>query len=107
MIRLKHHAAQRGPLSNSSVPWLLKARGAYVGTSSHGDEWGAQSRLLPIVSIFAEVVDLIPEYPSDWIPFDPDVTSRPKPRGFNINLDYTYGFNRLRMHAYKREQGYS
>ena len=86
VIRLNYHAAQRGLLSNCSVPWFLKARDTYVGTVLIETSEDAESSPASKVH-FGDSVDLIPECPSDWIPFDPDMTSRPKPCGFNINLD--------------------
>jgi tetratricopeptide (TPR) repeat protein len=86
VIRLSYHAARRGLLSKCSVPWILRARDKYVGKILVETSADVKSSSLSEVH-YGDVVDLIPEHPSDWIPFDPEMTSRPRPCGFHINLD--------------------
>ena len=98
VIRLNFHAAQRGLISSDNIPWILRAHQAYIGDSLVD----AESNECPKVSSDAKIqygdsYNLIPEYPSDWLPFDSDMTSRSKPYGFNLNLE---DFNHLSLSDY-------
>ena len=89
VIRLNFHAAQRGLISSGNIPWLLRARQAYIGdplVDVTSKECFKDSSAVKIQ--YGDIYNLIPEYPSDWIPFDSDMTNRPKPCGFNLNLEH-------------------
>ena len=91
VIRMNHQAAQRGLISKSGVPWLLEHRNAYVGAPLvEPTPSGSTDQSSTNLPCYGSVIDLIPEYPGDWIPFDAVTTSIPKPCGFNINLE-SYG----------------
>lgn len=84
LIRLRHQADCRGLMPNASIPWLLKPRKGYLGKELPSRDGGGTSFK------YGDPVALVPSYPSDWLPYDPEMTKSPRLGGMNFNmLDYT------------------
>jgi hypothetical protein len=86
MMRMKHQADERGLLANPDIPWQLEAREHYMNhhqptATSQGD---VKQEYLPE---YGAPVDLIPESPSDWLPYDTEMTSKPLCCSLHINLE--------------------
>jgi len=84
-IRLHFQANQKGLIPDSIIPWQLKARTKYIGIktcprSNYKAQEGARVE-------YGDPVDAVPEYPCDWIPFDPDMINPPLECGLNVNLE--------------------
>lgn len=90
-MRLHMQAQQRGLLVNPSIPWQLKRR-EWAKASPSSMSFSAKSQL----SLeYCDPADLVPESPSDWIPFDPFMCKKPLPCGPLFNLeDYESFFNK-------------
>jgi tetratricopeptide (TPR) repeat protein len=73
LICLKFQADERGLLWNPNTPWRLEARRRYVGRQMTSAAKG-DSKLESQVT-YGDPVDLIPAAPSNWLPYDPKMTS--------------------------------
>jgi hypothetical protein len=62
LMRLRHQADQLGLAWNPSLPWQFEVPHNCVG-AAHGKD--------------IHPADLIPDYPSDWLPYDPEITEVP------------------------------
>jgi len=92
LMRLRHQADSQGLLSNAAIPWLLRPRKQYIDRDLiekkdliNGDvnkTKGEQSCFT-----YGDVVDLIPNFPCDWIPYDPELSRAPRPCGLNFNTE--------------------
>ncbi len=63
LIRLRHQADSLGLTWNSTIPWMME------GQSSLSKDLPEDDKLEPS--------ELVPEHPSDWIPYDADMSSDP------------------------------
>jgi tetratricopeptide (TPR) repeat protein len=79
-IRLRHQADQRGLVWNSSIPWVFGSHKRYTVSKVINE------------NMYGNPVDLIPDFPSDWIPFDPEMSPSPLPCGTHFNLKDHEGF---------------
>jgi tetratricopeptide (TPR) repeat protein len=70
LIRLRHQADKLGLLWNPSIPWAFQARKQYAAETESPEEKMEGST-------FIHPADLVPENPSDWIPYDPDTHAAP------------------------------
>jgi len=94
VMRLKHQADQRGLIFNPSEPHILSAREGYKGCDlpSNSKDDGSLS--------YGDVVDSIPSFPADWMPYDREMSTSPLPCGVNFNTKdyddfYSYHYSRL------------
>ena len=87
-IRLRFQADQRGLLWNPNEPWVLASRKAYEGEelAEKSSKKGSDS-LDHESTLYGNLFDLVPESPSDWIPYDPDMTENPQPHGPRFNTE--------------------
>jgi tetratricopeptide (TPR) repeat protein len=71
LIRLRHQADRLGLVWDPSVPWAFETR-------KH-TKVGGEAKLESGASNDAQVhpADLVPDNPSDWIPYDPDMCKSP------------------------------
>lgn len=83
-IRLRFQADQRGLVWNANDPWVLVSREFYEGKELRDKSKKAVEREN---TLYGNAFDLVPESPSDWIPYDPDMTNSPRPYGPRFNTD--------------------
>lgn len=92
-IRLRHQAAANGLRWNRSIPWLFAPKRHICATKAESSPNTCQmvtsSSSVSTQTGYCDLVDLVPDNPSDWIPYDPHMTCEPLPCGtpFNVN-DY-------------------
>lgn len=68
LIKLRHQADSLGLEFNSDMPWIMKPRERLIGNCSvnEGDGETGGSKFVS----YGCLADLIPNSPSDWLPFD-------------------------------------
>ncbi len=81
LICLQHQAQERGLVSNPNVPWQLQARPHSLTLAKCGD-LHAEHR-----ADYAHPADLIPVSPSDWLPYDPEMTNNPQSCSLDMNIE--------------------
>jgi tetratricopeptide (TPR) repeat protein len=86
-IRLRHQADQRGLLWNADIPWILRSREWFEGKPLTEKSKKADASTMPESTMYGNPVDLVPESPSDWIPYDPEMTKSPRPCGPRFNTE--------------------
>ena len=97
LIRLRHQADKQGISGkwNPKLPWIFDKSGADPSTEKPLEEAGdtpknEDSEACP------HPADLVPENPSDWIPYDPDMSKKYAPCGLAFNLEEYGNFYRQR-----------
>ena len=85
LICLQHQAQERGLISNPDVPWQLEARSQSTAHLLPGVKNGDLKEKGILYN--TDPVDLIPVSPSDWFPYDPEMTNNPQVCSLNMNLD--------------------
>lgn len=94
LIKLRHQADMLGLDFNSETPWIFKhkeifkhnERMAIMNDSTDGG--GAWHNAIS----YGCLADLIPDNPSDWLPFDELLANPPHPGGMKFNSKYE-GYN--------------
>jgi tetratricopeptide (TPR) repeat protein len=86
LIRLRHQADRLGALWNPSIPWALEQRKEEKESNTEGTVHPA---------------DLVPDSPSDWIPYDPEMCKAPWDFNNYFNTK-DYG-DFYRQHYYRTE----
>lgn len=78
-IRLRHQADQLGigGRFNPNLPWMLDATNSSIDSMVVEGEDAAT----------VHPADLVPDYPSDWIPYDPEMAPNPRACGASFNCD--------------------
>lgn len=87
LIRLRHQADRLGLAWNPSLPWQLeppKTSDANEGITAHPAD------------LVVHPADLVPDCPSDWIPYDPEMTKNP--------WDFKNYFNRIEYEGFHTER---
>ncbi|CAB9529051.1 WD and tetratricopeptide repeats protein 1 [Seminavis robusta] len=89
LIRLRHQADRQGLSAhwNHKLPWIIGAS-AKLGGEAEDNDKGAHAAPHP--------ADLVPDNPSDWIPFDPEMTPAPNASGMSVNVEEYGNFFRDR-----------
>lgn len=88
-IRLRHQADQRGLLWNADTPWILRPHKWYEGKPLAETSKKADSSTMLESTLYGNPFDLVPASPSDWIPYDPEMTKSPRLCGPRFNTrDY-------------------
>jgi tetratricopeptide (TPR) repeat protein len=82
VIRLNHQATRKGLIVDQDIKWQLRA----AQWHSPLPPTTADYKLHSLVK-YGDPVDLIPESPCDWIPYDPEMTGNNIDCGLNFNLD--------------------
>jgi len=82
LIKLKHQADSLGLEFNQEKPWILKAKGHLEELFSRESEGIAD-----LVS-YGSLADLIPDNPSDWLPYDKLLAHPPQTGGMQFNTKY-------------------
>lgn len=80
LICLQHQAHERGLVSNPDVPWQLEARPHCMALAKRDALQGEHAD-------YAHPADLIPMSPSDWLPYDPEMTNNPQSCSLNLNIE--------------------
>ncbi len=98
-IRLRFQADGQGLVWNRMVPWMFQPkRHVCISKAASSPSPGqmdtkSTSTLIP----YGDLVDLVPDNPSDWIPYDPHMTRNPLPCGTPFNVDdYDDAFERYK-----------
>lgn len=86
-IRVRHQADQRGLLWNADIPWLLGSREWYKGKPLAEKSKKADASSMPDGTLYGNPFDLVPESPSDWIPYDPEMSKFPRQCGPRFNIE--------------------
>jgi len=86
LIRRRHQADCLGMGSsfNPNVPWILDLP---APSDDSGAAEAADNRAENQEPIAAHLADLIPDNPSDWIPYDPEIDPNPRAGGINFNIE--------------------
>ena len=84
LIKLRHQADMLGLDFNSDTPWILKHK--KLPLKRHGST-GVSGGGHPVISVVC-LADLIPDNPSDWLPFDKLMANPPHPGGMHFNSKY-------------------
>ena len=82
LIKLKHQADSLGLEFNQETPWILKAKGHLEELFSRESEDSHD-----LVS-YGSLADLIPDNPSDWLPYDKLLANPPQAGGMQFNTKY-------------------
>jgi len=69
LIRLRHQADSLGLTWNPTIPWLMEGRPTIGRTPKTLKESPGDHQVEPS--------ELVPEYPSDWIPYDAEMSNHP------------------------------
>ena len=80
LIKLRHQADMLGLDFKSETPWILKHKERMVIKNDSTNGGGAIS--------YGCLADLIPDNPSDWLPFDQLFAYPPHPGGMKFNSKY-------------------
>lgn len=87
-IRLRHQADERGLRWNAQIPWMLGSREQYEGkqlmVEKAKSEDGAS---ISESTLYGNRFDRVPESPSDWIPYDPEMIKNSSPCGPRFNIE--------------------
>ncbi|KAL7536894.1 hypothetical protein ACHAXR_007459 [Thalassiosira sp. AJA248-18] len=81
LIKLRYQADRLGLEFNSRTPWILKPKDHLQRLTDEGKSDG------DMVS-YGCLADLIPDFPSDFIPFDKLLANHPRPGGMQFNTKY-------------------
>jgi len=98
LIRLRHQADKLGLVWDPSNPWMMRPKEHLQCSEKEKDvieseeetENESKEKIRFNATKYGNHADLIPDFPGDWIPYDPDMTSKPKPCGIDFNK-YEYG----------------
>jgi len=82
LIKLKHQADSLGLEFNQETPWILKAKGHLEELFNRESEDSAD-----LVS-YGSLADLVPDNPSDWLPYDKLLANPPQAGGMQFNTEY-------------------
>jgi len=85
LIKLRHQADRLGLTFNSEMPWILKPKEHLVQNYLNNEE-GKSGDMVS----YGCLADLIPDNPSDWIPFDKLLANPPRPGGMQLNPKYEH-----------------
>jgi len=69
LIRLRHQADSLGLTWNPMIPWLMEGK-TTTGITQETLKDASEDHLI-------DPSELVPEYPSDWIPYDPEMSNDP------------------------------
>jgi len=81
LIKLRHQADMLGLDFNSETPWIFKHKERMAITNNSTDDGGARHNAIS----YGCLADLIPDNPSDWLPFDELLANPPHPGGMKFN----------------------
>lgn len=88
LIRLKHQADRQGLIWNPTTPWILlppsTSQIAYCSATATLSKTNEDPMS---TAHMHHPADLVPDNPSDWIPYDHEMTKVPMPCGVNFNID--------------------
>jgi hypothetical protein len=84
LIKLRHQADMLGLDFNCETSWIFKHKDRLLikNASTDGNDGGN------CVESYGSVADLIPDNPSDWLPFDKMLANPPHPGGMHFNSKY-------------------
>jgi hypothetical protein len=77
MLKLKHQSDRLGLSWNCKKPWIMRAQEHLLESLEESERSDGIS--------YGAVADLIPDNPSDWIPFDEMLTNPPQAGGMQFN----------------------
>ncbi|KAL3904348.1 MAG: hypothetical protein SGILL_010104, partial [Bacillariaceae sp.] len=69
LIRLRYQADRLGLTWNVSIPWCMKNKEVAVSEQEKLKDAPEDHKV--------DRADLVPDYPSDWVPYDPEMSSEP------------------------------
>jgi tetratricopeptide (TPR) repeat protein len=94
LLRLRHQADRQGIAGHwkASVPWIMS------NEASAGDDENSSKDTDDTDRSDVEMhpADLVPDNPSDWIPYDPEMTPEIRPYGLSFNIEEYSDFYRQR-----------
>jgi len=111
LIRLRHQADRQGLSGrwNPSLPWIMDASTVPDTATIKADDDGDNddddvSDSNNSTKQSAHPADLVPDNPSDWIPYDPEMSKGYRPCGMNFNCeDYDSFYGESYLHSDKRD----
>ena len=98
LMRLRHQADRLGLMWDAEVPWAMapKAHVYSLEAALHNNDVCTDNK-------YGSNVELVPDFPGDWIPFDAEMSSDPLSFGMAFNTeDYQDFF--LERYAKKRQR---
>ncbi|KAL9179718.1 hypothetical protein ACHAXT_009008 [Thalassiosira profunda] len=84
LIKLRYQADRLGLAFNSQTPWILAPKEHLKHLSAGGNGGGAGGMLS-----YGCLADLIPDSPSDWVPFEKLLANPARSGGMRFNTKYT------------------
>jgi tetratricopeptide (TPR) repeat protein len=106
LIRLRHQADRQGISGkwNAKLPWIFKKPGSEPSTEKVAEEEGDDEESDGDESaVCPHPADLVPDNPSDWIPYDPEMSKKYGPCGMAFDVDEYGDFYRERYLYSDRE----
>ena len=92
LIKLRHQADRLGLAFDSKTPWILQPKEHLVRKSCFGGKKEAGSNAdrsnAGCMTSYGCLADLVPDNPSDWIPFDELLANPPHPGGMWTNTEH-------------------
>ena len=92
LIKLGHQADWLGLVFDSETPWIFRPKDHLLRRRSNDDDATAGKSAAGSTVPYGCLADLVPDNPSDWIPFDRLMANPPHPGGMRSNTEYeNYG----------------
>ena len=92
LIKLRHQADRLGLVFDSETPWIFRPKDHLLRRCSNDDAAAAGTSAAGSTVPYGCLADLVPDNPSDWIPFDRLMANPPHPGGMRSNAEYkNYG----------------
>jgi hypothetical protein len=88
LIKLRHQADRLGLVFDSETPWILRPKEHLVRKYCSADEEEAGRSNAGSMISYGSLADLVPDNPSDWIPFDGLLANPPHPGGIQSNAEH-------------------
>jgi hypothetical protein len=91
LIKLRHQADRLGLSYNIQTPWVFKHKEHLLLLKSYKSRKDEGNDCVKDTTVsYGCLADLIPDKPSDWLPFDMHMANPPHTGGMQVNLKYKH-----------------